>query len=111
VKALRDPDDVLAGGLAAIRAQFQVPAGFPAEVEAAAEAAARRPLANHADRTDLPFVTLDPASSTDLDQAFTIEAAGADLLLRYAIADVAWFVDDDGAVDAEAWTRGSIRRC
>ena len=39
--------------------------------------------------TGLPFVTLDPAASTDLDQAFTIERAGADLLLRYAIADVA----------------------
>ena len=50
----------------------------------------------HVDRTALPFVTLDPATSTDLDQAFTIERSGADLLLRYAIADVAWFVDDGG---------------
>ena len=46
----------------------------------------------HADWTDRPFVTLDPATSTDLDQAFAIESAGADLLLHYAIADVAWFV-------------------
>ena len=107
MKALRDPDAILAGGLAAIRAQFQVPDGFPPEVEAAAQAAARRPLDGHADRTALPFVTLDPASSTDLDQAFTIEAAGTDLLLHYAIADVAWFVADGDAVDAEAWRRGA----
>ncbi|HYD13514.1 MAG TPA: RNB domain-containing ribonuclease [Allosphingosinicella sp.] len=107
LKTLRDPDAVLAGGLAAIRDQYQVPGGFPPAVEAAAAAAAQRPLDEHADRTALPFVTLDPASATDLDQAFTIEPAGNDLLLRYAIADVAWFVRDSDAVDAEAWRRGA----
>jgi VacB/RNase II family 3'-5' exoribonuclease len=107
MKALRDPDAILAGGLAAIRAQYQVAADFPPEVVAAAEAAAGKPLDGHADRTALPFVTLDPASSTDLDQAFTIETAGDDLLLHYAIADVAWFVADGDAVDAEAWRRGT----
>ena len=107
LKTLRDPDAILAQGLASIREQFQVPAGFPADVTEAAEAAARRPPDAHADRTTLPFVTLDPANSTDLDQAFTIEAAGSDLLLHYAIADVAWFVDEGGAVDAEAWRRGA----
>jgi len=106
MKTLCDPDAILGEALAAIRAQFQVPADFPPEVTSAAEAAARRPLDDHVDRTDLPFVTLDPASSTDLDQAFTIEAAGSDLLLRYAIADVAWFVRDGDPVDAEAWRRG-----
>ena len=107
MKALRDPDAALAGGLAAIRAQFQVPAAFPPQVEAAAAAAARRALDGHVDRTDRPFVTLDPASSTDLDQAFTIERAGADLLLHYAIADVGWFVDPGSEIDAEAWRRGA----
>lgn len=106
MKALRDPDLLLGEGLAAIRAQFKVPDHFPPEVDAAAAEAARRAPGEHADRTALPFVTLDPASSTDLDQAFTIEAAGADLLLHYAIADVAWFVADGDPVDTEAWTRG-----
>lgn len=73
---------------------------------AAAEAAAKRVPNQHADRTAMPFVTLDPASSTDLDQAFSIEASGGDLLLHYAIADVAWFVEDGDAIDREAWTRG-----
>jgi exoribonuclease R len=106
MKTLRDPDAVLAEGLATIRAQYHVPADFSDEIKAAAEAAAKRPPSNHVDRTDRPFVTLDPASSTDLDQAFTIEAAGNDLMLHYAIADVAWFVDEGGAIDAEAWRRG-----
>jgi len=109
MKTLVDPTNALARGLAAIRTQYQVPASFPPEVLAAAEAAARRAPTAHADRTDRPFVTLDPASSTDLDQAFAIEPAGADLLLHYAIADVAWFVDDGGPLDAEAWRRGETQ--
>lgn len=107
MKAIHDPTGALASGLAAIREQYQVPEGFPDEVLAAAEqAAGKAPGAEHEDRTDQPFVTLDPASSTDLDQAFHIEPAGNDLLLHYAIADVAWFVEDGDPVDAEAWRRG-----
>ena len=109
MKALADPDNALAAGLAAIRAQFQVPDSFPPAVLAAAEAAAKRAPTEHVDRTDRPFVTLDPASSTDLDQAFCIDRSGADLLLHYAIADVAWFVDDGDALDAEAWHRGATQ--
>lgn len=106
MRAIRDPDCLLAEGLAAIRAQFRVPGGFPAEVEAAAGAAAARPLTEHVDRTDMPFVTLDPASATDLDQAFALERAGGDWLLHYAIADVDWFVADGDPLDQEAWQRG-----
>jgi exoribonuclease R len=106
VKTLVDPNQALAAGLARLRSRFQVPDDFPPEVLAAAEEAARRPLDGHADRTARPFVTLDPASSTDLDQAFSIERSGADLLLHYAIADVGWFVDDGGVLDTEAWRRG-----
>ena len=107
MKTLRDPQCLLSDGLAAIRAQFQVPAGFPPDVQGEAEAAARRAPAEHRDRTGERFVTLDPASSTDLDQAFAIETGGSDLILHYAIADVAWFVADGGALDREAWRRGT----
>ncbi|RZF66449.1 RNB domain-containing ribonuclease [Sphingomonas populi] len=106
MKTLIDPTHALARGLRAIRTQYQVPESFPPEVLAAAEAAARRSPTEHVDRTAEPFVTLDPASSTDLDQAFSIEAAGGDLLLRYAIVDVAWFVGDGDPLDTEAWRRG-----
>ncbi len=107
MKALRDPDQLLGEGLAEIRAQFRVPSGFPPEVLAAAERAAQRTPNEHADRTDMGFVTLDPAASTDLDQAFFIEPSGGDLLLHYAIADVAWFVEDGDPIDTEAWLRGT----
>jgi len=106
MKAIVDPTGALAQGLAEIRKQFRVPDAFPPAVLAEAESAAKRTPTEHVDRTDRPFVTLDPASSTDLDQAFTIDRDGQDLLLHYAIADVAWFVDDGGAIDQEAWTRG-----
>ena len=39
-------------------------------------------------------------------QAFAIETSGSDLILRYAIADIGWFVADDDPVDTEAWMRG-----
>ncbi len=107
MKAIVDPTNALARGIADIRREYQVPETFPPEVIAAAEQAAARSPSEHVDRTALPFVTLDPASSTDLDQAFTIEFSGTDLLLHYAIADVAWFVADGDPVDAEAWCRGS----
>ena len=106
MKTLIDPADALGPGLARVREEFQVPAGFPPAVLAAAEIAAQRTPTEHVDRTDRAFVTLDPATSIDLDQAFAVEPAGADLLLHYAIADVAWFVRDGDALDVEAWRRG-----
>ena len=109
MKAIVDPENALGRGLASIREQFQIPETFPPAVLAAAEEAAKRVPSEHEDRTDWPFVTLDPASSTDLDQAFTIERSGADLLLHYAIADVAWFVEDGDPVDREAWKRGTTQ--
>lgn len=109
MRTLVDDTHVLDAGLADIRRQYGVPAGFPDEVTERAREAARRPLGGRVDRTDVPFVTLDPATSTDLDQAFHIDGDGpdADLLLHYAIADVASFVDDGDALDQEAWRRGS----
>ncbi|HEX8309221.1 MAG TPA: RNB domain-containing ribonuclease [Allosphingosinicella sp.] len=109
MRAIEDPGNALGRGLASIRDEFQVPEDFPPQVLAAAREAARRPPSEHRDRTALPFVTLDPASSTDLDQAFAIERDGADLLLRYAIADVDWFVGDGDSIDVEAWRRGTTQ--
>ncbi|MEO6388628.1 MAG: RNB domain-containing ribonuclease [Croceibacterium sp.] len=105
MKVLADPDRLLGDGLAAIRKQFAVPASFPPQVLAEAETAKDRAPTEHEDWTARAFVTLDPASSTDLDQAFWIEPAGADLMLHYALADIGWFVPPGGALEAEAWHR------
>jgi exoribonuclease R len=93
-------------GLDRIRDEFEVPGPHPPEVLAAAERAVRRAPTEHRDRTATGFVTLDPATSTDLDQAFAIEPSGSELLLHYAIADVGWFVEHGDPVDREAWRRG-----
>jgi exoribonuclease R len=107
VRSIADPTNALGRGLEEIRHQYKVPEGYPPDVLEAAEKAAARVPSEHVDRTSIPFVTLDPTSSTDLDQAFWIEASGSDLLLHYAIADVAWFVEDGALIDAEAWRRGT----
>ncbi len=106
VKVLADPDRLLGEGLTAIRQQFNVPADFPREVLEEAERTAERSPGEHADWTKRDFVTLDPEMSTDLDQAFVIEPAGADLILHYALADIGWYIHKGGALEAEAWERG-----
>ena len=69
MKTLNDPGQILTDGLAAIRGQYQLSEAFPPEVLAEAEAAVGRPLSDHQDRTDMPFVTLDPASSQEIGRA------------------------------------------
>jgi exoribonuclease R len=89
-----------------IRIELDVPGAFPAEVEAEAAEAARRSLPDVADLRALELVTLDPQGSTDLDQAYALERTDGGFCVRYAIADVAHFVDPGGAVDREANRRG-----
>jgi exoribonuclease R len=99
-------DPTLSEGVVAIEDELDLPRSFPPDVLAAAEAAARAPSLPELDRTDIPFVTLDPAGSRDLDQALHIERRGTGYRVFYAIADVAAFVPPDGPVDAEARKRG-----
>ncbi|MFP5220174.1 MAG: RNB domain-containing ribonuclease [Actinomycetes bacterium] len=92
--------------LDAVRAEIGAPGPFPAEVLAEAERAARDVDLPDVDRTDLPFVTIDPPGSTDLDQAVHVERAGSGYRVHYAIADVGAFVRPGGALDAEVTRRG-----
>ena len=93
-------------GIAAIQAELGVTPEFPAEVEAAAARAAAAPRLPELDRTDIPLVTIDPATSMDLDQALHLQRDGEGYLLHYAIADVAAFVTAGDPVDLEANRRG-----
>jgi exoribonuclease R len=104
----------VAAGFAAIAEQYRLPPAFPVTVQAAADAAANakgrdgRPAwaAGRRDASDVAFVTLDPASSTDLDQAFSLDVDGNNIVLSYALADVSAFVPVHGEIDSEAWQRG-----
>lgn len=93
-------------GIAAIQQELKVSAQFPAEVERAAAEAAAAPRLPELDRTDIPFVTIDPESARDLDQAMHIERSGDGYVVHYAIADVGAFVTPGDPVDVEANRRG-----
>lgn len=100
-------DRSVLAGLAAVRTELDVPPMFPPDVlTAATETAGRAPGPDHLDRTDLPFVTIDPPESLDLDQAFHAERSDGGWRVFYAIADVAWFVHPGDPLDVEARRRG-----
>jgi exoribonuclease R len=98
--------DTLRRGIAVIQEELGVTPEFPPEVEAAAEQAAQNPKLPELDRTDIPFITIDPETSMDLDQAMYLERDGTGYVVHYAIADVAAFVEPGGPVDIEANRRG-----
>ncbi|WP_424935423.1 MULTISPECIES: RNB domain-containing ribonuclease [Bacteria] len=94
----------LATALSALRTEMDAPVDFsPAAI---AEAEAVVPSTPALDLREIPFATLDPAGSRDLDQAFHLEREGAGYRVRYAIADVPSFVAPDGAIDVAARERG-----
>ncbi|MEM6942965.1 MAG: VacB/RNase II family 3'-5' exoribonuclease, partial [Pseudomonadota bacterium] len=92
--------------------QFGIPYAFPAEVIAEAEACGPAPLSGREDLRHLPLLTIDPADARDHDDA--VAAAPDDdpanpggHVVWVAIADVAWYVRPDSALDAEARKRGN----
>jgi exoribonuclease R len=96
----------LAAGFGAIRAELELPRQFPADVLAAADrAASEGPTSSYRDATELPFVTVDPPGSLDLDQALHLQRRGSGYRVHYAIADVGGFVRDGDLVDQEARRR------
>ncbi|GGJ11671.1 RNB domain-containing ribonuclease [Streptomyces brasiliensis] len=99
------PEAPLRAALAALRVELGVPETFSADVLTEAERAAKAPVLPSCDATDIPFFTLDPPTSMDLDQAMHLSRHGGGYRVRYAIADVAAFVVPGGALDAEAHRR------
>lgn len=102
--------------LDALRREMEIPRDFPAPVLAEAEAVAGRATGaddGRVDLRDVPFLTIDPPGSMDLDQALCLERAaaepaeGAAFVVHYAIADVGAFVEPGGAIDAEVRERGT----
>lgn len=99
-------DTPLRAALRGLRTELELPDDFPPDVLAeAAEAAGNPAVAGHEDATELPFFTIDPPTSTDLDQAMHLERRAHGYRVHYAIADVAAFVRPGGALDTEAHRR------
>ena len=91
----------------AIRDELQIPAQYPPDAVAEAMTTVGERPGPIDDLTAIPFVTIDPVGSMDLDQAVHLERSAHGYLVRYAIADVTSFVAPGGALAAETWRRGA----
>ncbi len=101
----------------AIVFNHRLPVDFSAQALAEADAAARegeridsRILEARLDQREQPYLTIDPATARDHDDAVFVEAGrGSDdaLTLWVAIADVSHFVQPGSALDREALRRGN----
>ena len=97
---------------AAVRSELALSLDYPADALAeAALVAASPPDLPDRDETALPFFTVDPAGSMDLDQAMHLERDGDGHHVRYAIADVPCFVRLGGALDGVTRERGQTVYC
>lgn len=104
--SVHEQTNALAEALSALRTELELPGQFPPQVLKEAEAAVAQRQLPELDMTDVDFLTIDPPSSTDLDQALFIERSADGYRILYAIADVPSFVVPGGALDAETRRRG-----
>ena len=90
-----------------LRHELRLPDAFaPAVLREAEEAAKSTPLTGD-DLGTIPFVTIDPPTSKDLDQAMCLSRRpGGGYRVQYAIADVTSYVRQGGPLLAETWVRG-----
>jgi ribonuclease R len=96
----------------ALLRDLNVDVEFPEEVERETERfaapASAAELARRRDLRGLRIVTIDPATAKDFDDALSIEKLGDGLWrLGVHIADVAQYVTEDTALDAEALRRST----
>ncbi|TLM85575.1 RNB domain-containing ribonuclease [Pseudarthrobacter sp. NamE2] len=103
---VHEHNNALEEALGALRTELELPGPYPETAVRDAEAAVAALHLPAYDLTDVEFITVDPASSTDLDQALFIEAHGSGYHVLYAIADVPSFVTPGGPLDAETRRRG-----
>ena len=91
---------------AALRDQMGLTLDYPRDALAEAQQATAEVRLPDRDETAVPFFTIDPVGSLDLDQAMFLERANGGYRVRYAIADVPAYVTPGGALDAETRRRG-----
>jgi ribonuclease R len=106
IDRLGDMADPRSISLVAIHAQG-IPVEFPPEAVAEAEAAQPVELGNREDLREIPLVTIDGADARDFDDAVWAAREGEFWHLIVAIADVAWYVRPESALDGAARERGN----
>ena len=88
-----------------------IPSEFPSDALGQAERTStevgQADLADRIDLRDRPFLTIDPETARDFDDALCIERGDGDnLRVWVAVADVSHYVCPDDALDREAQIRG-----
>jgi ribonuclease R len=106
IDRLGDMADPRSISLVAIHAQG-IPIEFPPEAIAEAEAAKPVALGNREDLREIPLVTIDGPDARDFDDAVWAAREDDGWHLVVAIADVAWYVRPDSALDRAARDRGN----
>ena len=110
VEVLGDSGDPATELLAVIR-QYQLPLEFPEDVLAALddipEDISPKEIAKRSDLRQLFTFTVDPASAKDYDDAISLEQTGSGWRLYVHIADVAHYLNVEGAIFQEATKRGN----
>ena len=109
IERVGDSSNPRAFSLIAIHS-YDIPSEFPAEAVSLAEASKPVTLGNRDDLRAIPLVTIDGADARDFDDAVWAERDpekedGWHAIV--AIADVAWYVRPEDALDREAEKRGN----
>jgi ribonuclease R len=99
-------------GVAAILYQHEIDPEFPQivleEADRAPQVVPEEAMAGRLDLRDRTVITIDGASSKDLDDAISLEKDEVgDWVLGVHIADVSYYVAEKSALDTEAWERGT----
>ncbi len=95
-----------------IRRKYDLPASFPPDVEAAANAISQEvmpsDLAGRQDLRQMITFTIDGETARDFDDAVSLDLMdNGHLLLGVHIADVSHYVTERGVIDREAYRRGT----
>jgi ribonuclease R len=111
IERLGNNADARIFSLLAIRSQ-EIPVEFPRAALAEAESVKPPPLGKRTDLRQIPLVTIDGPDARDFDDAVWAEPdqdpknrGGWHAIV--AIADVAWYVRPESALDRAAWERGN----
>lgn len=86
--------------------EFGVERGFDPHIHDEAASSVDRYAQEREDLLHMPFVTIDPVGSRDLDQAVLIEEIDSGFRVHYAIADVAAFVEPGSELEKISLHRG-----
>ncbi|HHU49271.1 MAG TPA: ribonuclease R [Clostridiales bacterium] len=111
IEVLGHKDDVGTDILSIIR-QFNLPEEFPEQVLQSAgkipQTIPEEEIKKRKDLRNLRVITIDGADAKDLDDGISIEKnKKGNFVLGVHIADVSYYVKENGAIDREAYARGT----